>query len=118
LHKIAKNRALDEIKRAEHRRTEPLPEETELASFGDSDISFENSVILRQHFEEAMSRLLPRYQRILILRYYFRYSFDEIAEALNITPGNARKRHKRAIRALEAILDAMEDSESPDRTSS
>jgi len=53
---------------------------------------------------QALSRLSPADQDVLILRNYEQLSFDEIAYVLRIEPATARKRYGRALLRLGKIV--------------
>lgn len=56
-----------------------------------------------QCVREALSRLSPPDQDVLVLRNYEQLSFDEIAYVLRIEPATARKRYGRALLRLSKI---------------
>lgn len=50
--------------------------------------------------EAALNELHPVDQELLLMRFNFGYSFDEIAEMADLSPVNARKRVSRAVELL------------------
>jgi RNA polymerase sigma-70 factor, ECF subfamily len=62
-------------------------------------------VVVDAQLRQALSTLGHDERLVLILRYYFDLSFDEIAKTLNLTPAAARKRAGRALRRLRAELE-------------
>ena len=50
---------------------------------------------------EQIMRLSPRYRNILLLKYVYGADYQEIAQLMNITEGNARKLLQRAKEKLE-----------------
>jgi RNA polymerase sigma-70 factor (sigma-E family) len=71
------------------------------------ELSAESAVLLTEERKAvlvALRRLPPRRQIVLVLRFYFDLTDDEIAEALTIRPATVRSTATRALRALGALL--------------
>lgn len=57
-----------------------------------------------RHLLGAVAKLKDRDRRVIELRYFAEYSFDEIARALSISEGNAKVIHHRAIAQLQMFV--------------
>ena len=57
---------------------------------------------------DILKALPKQYGDILLLKYHYGYQENEIAELLNITPENARKRVQRAKKCLSKLLTERE----------
>lgn len=59
---------------------------------------------IRKHVRSALLKLPRRFMRVLLLREYFDYSYDEIAVILEISRGTVMSRLSRAREKLKKIL--------------
>lgn len=64
---------------------------------------------LRHMLAEKMKQLPERQQKAVVMRFFQNKSTDEIAAALNVSPGNARVLLSRALDKLEKDLSIMKD---------
>ncbi len=107
---VARNLALDEIRRAALRRTEPLdpPGEATLP-FADSgplpDRAAELSQV-RPHLEAAIAALPEEQREVFVLREYAGLGFREIAEISGAPENTVKSRMRYALEALRARLEA------------
>ncbi len=62
---------------------------------------------LRRMLAEKLQRLPERQQRAVVMRFFQEKDFDEIAAALDTTPGNVRVMLSRALDKLEKDLSGM-----------
>ncbi|MWV46334.1 sigma-70 family RNA polymerase sigma factor [Paenibacillus sp. HJL G12] len=58
---------------------------------------------------EAINRLPYKLRTVVIYRYYYDYTYEQIAELLRIPPGTAKSRVHLAIRQLRKGFDAEQD---------
>jgi RNA polymerase sigma-70 factor, ECF subfamily len=65
-------------------------------------------VVVDEQLRRALTTLGHDDRLVLVLRYYFDLSFDEIARTVNLTAAAARKRAGRALRRLRAELEEDE----------
>lgn len=64
---------------------------------------------LRRMLAEKLKRLPERQQRAVVMRYFQEKDFDEIAAALDTTPGNVRVMLSRALDKLEKDISGMKE---------
>lgn len=64
---------------------------------------------LRRMLAEQMQILPERQQKAIVMRYFQEKDFDEIASALDTTPGNVRVMLSRALDKLEIALSSMKE---------
>jgi len=62
-------------------------------------------VLVDRQLRQSLLTLGHDDRLVLVLRYYFDLSFDEIARTVNLTPAAARKRAGRALRRLRVELE-------------
>ncbi|MBI3574799.1 MAG: sigma-70 family RNA polymerase sigma factor [Gammaproteobacteria bacterium] len=93
LYRIAVNLRIDALRRARARPTEPLLEETAESTGGSAR---EEAAYLR----ELVSRLPEREQNLLLLRYWIGLSHREVAQALGLPEGTARRQCAEVIARL------------------
>ncbi len=78
---IARNRALDELKRKTMRSIEEFPELLELPGDDDPRLDLERSEEMRQ-LEACLARLEPKKREIVLLAYYHGLTREEIAQRI------------------------------------
>jgi RNA polymerase sigma-70 factor (ECF subfamily) len=112
LYRIARNKALDQLRRAKARPAEAAGE-TELAAVGDrpvqGDSSVEVAAELRWRAEQVRAGLnrLPEEQRVCVeLAYYEGMSQSQIAEQLGLPLGTIKTRLRLGVEKLERWLMA------------
>lgn len=74
----------------------------------------EQQMILEQgvtRMRDVISKLRPRYQRLVELRYFQEYTYDEIANELNIPMGTVKAQLYRAREMLQKILQEFDNPE-------
>jgi RNA polymerase sigma-70 factor (ECF subfamily) len=105
LYSVARNHAIDLLRRSG--RTEQLTSPEDIASH--SDRAQERFLITEPGADfgslRALIERLPHRQRLLLgLRYHLSFTTAEAAEALGITPENARQTERRALSFLRARI--------------
>ncbi|SHN78758.1 RNA polymerase sigma factor [Desulfitobacterium chlororespirans] len=101
---IAKNTAID-IGRKRSRRDSSLDEIENLV--GDEAVSIEDDIINREMFDILLKKIdeLPNaYGDLILLKYIYALSDQELAEMLGISPENVRMRISRARKKLKEML--------------
>lgn len=88
----------------------PVEELLESAEFESQDsieeqwISEEEKTKQMRHLTDALSKLTPRQQEFIQLRYYHDFTSDEIAKIMNINPQSIRNLHFRTLQQLRTEL--------------
>jgi RNA polymerase sigma factor (sigma-70 family) len=106
LFKIATNNCIDFIrkKRASHVSLDQSAD-------GEDSPDPESNLINQQkikHMRNVVSKLKPRYRKLVELRYFSEYSYDEIAEELDIPIGTVKAQ---LFRARELLLNILSRSQ-------
>ncbi|MCS7303042.1 MAG: sigma-70 family RNA polymerase sigma factor [Bacteroidota bacterium] len=70
---------------------------------------------LRQHVDEALTKLSPAQRTAFILRHYYDLSIREIAERMNNTEGTVKVLLFRAVRNLQKLLSFYRDNNAASR---
>ena len=111
LFKIATNNAIDFIRkrRANLISIDQTHEEdgTSHVSIQDNEPDPEESIIISQNItmvRSIVSKLKPRYRRLIELRYFSEFSYEEIATELNLPIGTVKAQLFRARELLSNIL--------------
>jgi len=114
LYKICRNAALDYLRAEQRRRTVSLTEEDEDGSENvidppDPDLLSDPQRRLEQKEDRlavraAINRLSREHREILVLRDMEGYSYEEIAEMLDLELGTVKSRINRARRAVKDFL--------------
>ena len=76
-------------------------------SYDDSDLA------TRLDLQRALARLSARDRAIVVLRYLEDRSVDDVARALDLSPGNVRVRASRALARLRGVVDRHQTGTSP-----
>ena len=128
LAKVCTNRCLDKLKSAHHKRMNyiglwlPEPLQTNVADAPEDLIDHKASLDFA--FLTVLDRLGPKERAAYLLREVFDYSYDEVADFLNLSPANSRQivsrarksiqsNHKPAVEAgtlQRALLDAFREA--------
>ncbi|MEA1877149.1 MAG: sigma-70 family RNA polymerase sigma factor [Bacteroidota bacterium] len=112
LFKIANNNAIDFI-RKQKGKTVPIDsqgrnqEDDTMIQLPSNDLDPEEELIKKQKailLQEVVDQLKPRYSRLVKLRYYKEYSYEEIAKALELPIGTVKAQLFRAKELLSTIL--------------
>lgn len=103
---IVRYRALDRI-RAESRRIEGQPLETELSIFEAIEDGSRQGVFCdtNQQLETCIEQLEHSQQRSILLAYYYGYSREEIAQQLSSPINTIKSWLRRGLRRLQLCLD-------------
>ena len=118
LFKIATNNCIDFIrkKRASHvslDQTVDGEESLAPSSLIQSDSMDPEAYMINKqkikHMRKVVSRLKPRYRKLVELRYFKEYSYDEIAEELDIPIGTVKAQLFRARELLLNILNRSQE---------
>lgn len=118
LFKIASNNCIDFIRKRKANliSIDQGPEDAEGNYMSPSSIipasspDPEESLIKEQNIllvQEVVSKLKPRYRRLIELRYFKEYSYEEIAEELNLPLGTVKAQLFRARELLSNILSNL-----------
>jgi RNA polymerase sigma-70 factor (ECF subfamily) len=118
LFKIATNNCIDFIRkrRASHVSLDQSVDEEDTLSPSamiQSDTPDPESNLISQqkvkHMRDVVSRLKPRYRKLVELRYFSEYSYEEISEELDIPIGTVKAQLFRARELLLNILSRSQD---------
>ncbi|MEA1887549.1 MAG: sigma-70 family RNA polymerase sigma factor [Bacteroidota bacterium] len=112
LFRIATNNCIDFIRK---KKSAPTPveqqqdEQDDPASHLQSDMPGPEEEMMQQqkirHLSDVVSQLKPKYRRLIELRYYNEYSYEEIANELNLPLGTVKAQIFRAKELLYNILN-------------
>lgn len=116
LFKIANNNAIDYLRR-QHNKTISIDsqgrdaDEDNPVQLQSDSLDPEEEMIHNQKadlMKTIVSKLKPRYNRLVQLRYFEEYSYEEIAETLNLPLGTVKAQLFRAKELLYHIITAKE----------
>ncbi|MEJ5316428.1 MAG: sigma-70 family RNA polymerase sigma factor [Tenuifilum sp.] len=118
LFKIASNNCIDFIRKRKANliSIDQGPEDAEGNSMSPSSVipastpDPEENLIKEQNIrliQEVVSKLKPRYRKLIELRYFKEYSYEEIAEELNLPLGTVKAQLFRARELLSNILSNL-----------
>lgn len=102
LYRVAVNTCYDAIRKAQRRRTEPLPEITDPAD--DSALDDLASVELRPDIEAALADLPEEYRSAVVLADLEGLALQTVSEILEVPVGTVKSRVFRGRRLLAAAL--------------
>ncbi len=105
---IARNAALDELRRRQRQPQSELPEE--MAGDRDHDEAFEQ-LARRTTVREALAALPLREREVVLLKFHGQLSNSELAKALDVSESNAGTRLHRALTRLREQCDGLEREE-------
>jgi RNA polymerase sigma factor (sigma-70 family) len=105
LQRIARNHAIDVLRREKFSRVEDEDRLTHLLeAAGDSPAGPDDGWLDDERTALAVSTLPVEQQQMLLLRFGFGFKSDEVAEVLGCSPESVRKQQSRALRRLEETL--------------
>jgi RNA polymerase sigma factor (sigma-70 family) len=120
LFKIASNNCIDFIRKKKNSTTYSLDKPFENSDGGEIQIDIKSSaldpeekIIKKQKIllmHEVVEKLKPRYRELIELRYFKEYSYEEIAEQLDIPIGTVKAQLFRAREFLYNIMKSKEGS--------
>lgn len=105
---IARNAALDELRRRRRQPQSELPQE--LSDERESEGPFEQ-IERRATVRDALSALPLREREVVLLKFHGQLSNSELAKALDVSESNAGTRLHRALTRLREECDALDREE-------
>ena len=105
---IARNAALDELRRRRRQPQSELPEE--MAGDHDHDEAFEQ-LARRATVRDALAALPLREREVVLLKFHGQLSNSELARALDVSESNAGTRLHRALTRLREKCNELDDRE-------
>ncbi|MDH3680528.1 MAG: sigma-70 family RNA polymerase sigma factor [Acidimicrobiia bacterium] len=106
LSRITTNTFLDRVRKQKRRPTVPLPEEPDRVIAGTPDLETEIAARdLPDHLQALLADLAPEYRAAVVLKDVIGFSYEEIAEQLDIPVGTVRSRIHRGRRRLRQALE-------------
>ena len=107
LSRITTNTFLDQVRKKRRRPTVPLPDEPDRVLPGSAGVDAElDSRDLPDHLQALLLELPPDYRAVVVLKDVLSFSYEEIAEALDIPIGTVRSRIYRGRARLREALAA------------
>ena len=113
-YRVATNACLDELRRRQRRRAEPLPEQ--LAGGRSDPVGEQTST--RLDLDAALAALAEEFRVPVVLRDQAGLSYDEISAVLSIPPGTVRSRIARGRARLAEMLGAGNQTHAAERQNS
>ncbi len=109
LSRITTNAFLDGVRRQKRRPQDPLPEENpeRVLPTTESAADALDAAVLPEHLQAALRDLPEDYRTAVVLCDVLDFSYEEIAEALDIPVGTVRSRIHRGRARLRAAVEAM-----------
>lgn len=106
LSRITTNTFLDQVRRQKRRPTVALPDDAERVLVGSPGLEAEMaSRDLPDHLQELLLELPPDYRVAVVLKDVLSYSYEEIAEIVDVPVGTVRSRiHRGRGRLREALV--------------
>ena len=116
LFRIATNNCIDFIRKKKSSPTaieQQQDEQDDPAAHLQSDMPGPEEEMMQKqkirHLSHVVSQLKPKYRRLIELRYYKEYSYEEIANELNLPLGTVKAQIFRAKELLYNILNKTEN---------
>jgi RNA polymerase sigma-70 factor (ECF subfamily) len=107
LSRITTNAFLDRVRREQRRPVSPLPDEPDRVIAGSPGIEAELAdADLPEHLQALLADLPPEFRVPVVLKDVFGYSYEDIAERLDVPIGTVRSRIHRGRSRLREALDA------------
>jgi len=109
LSRITTNAFLDGVRRQKRRPQDPLPEEDpeRVLPTAASAADALDAAVLPEHLQAALADLPEDYRTAVVLCDVLDFSYEEIADALDIPVGTVRSRIHRGRARLRAAVEAM-----------
>lgn len=109
LSRITTNAFLDRVRRQKRRPTDALPEDDPDRVLPPSDSAADalDAAVLPEHLQEALADLPEDYRAAVVLCDVLGFSYEEIAESLDIPVGTVRSRIHRGRARLRTAVEAM-----------
>ncbi len=109
LSRITTNAFLDGVRRQKRRPQDPLPEENpeRVLPTAVSAADALDAAVLPEHLQAALRDLPEDYRTAVVLCDVLDFSYEEIAEALDIPVGTVRSRIHRGRARLRSAVEAM-----------
>ena len=105
LSRITTNAFLDRVRKQKRRPTQALPDEPDRYIEGSPGADAEAAQRdLPQHIQDALADLTPDYRAPVVLKDVIGYSYEEIAEILDVPIGTVRSRIHRGRTRLRTVL--------------
>jgi RNA polymerase sigma factor (sigma-70 family) len=105
LSRITTNAFLDDVRRRNRRPADPLPEDPERVLEGEPDATAALArERLPEYIERALADLPPEFRAPVVLKDVLGYSYEEIAEIIDIPVGTVRSRIHRGRARLREVL--------------
>jgi len=105
LSRITTNTFLDRVRTQKRRPTIPLPDEPDRVLAGSPDLHAEMAARdLPDHLQELLLGLPPDYRVVVVLKDVLSFSYEEIAEMIDVPIGTVRSRIHRGRRRLREAL--------------
>jgi RNA polymerase sigma-70 factor, ECF subfamily len=109
LSRIATNAFLDDVRRRKRRPADVMPEYEMLERAAPTSVGADEQLAidsLPEHVQEALRGLPPDYRAAVVLCDVLDFSYEEIAEALDIPVGTVRSRIHRGRARLRQAVEA------------
>ena len=105
LSRITTNTFLDQVRKQRRRPTVPLPDDPDRVLMGSPDAAAESaSRDLPDHLQELLMDLPPDYRVVVVLKDVLSFSYEEIADMVDVPIGTVRSRiHRGRGRLREAL---------------
>jgi|SRR5579859_1690060 len=102
------------VDRARHNKKSAAPIFiSDLSTIAETDIAYapdiDQSIYQRQEIQRVLKLMPDQYQRALILRAYYGYSFQKCASIENTTPATMKARYWRAIASFRKMYKSGEE---------
>ncbi|MEM7274528.1 MAG: sigma-70 family RNA polymerase sigma factor [Actinomycetota bacterium] len=107
LSRITTNTFLDRVRKQKRRPTVPLPDEPDRVIAGSPDVDAEMAARdLPDHLQALLMTLQPEYRIAVVLKDVLSFSYEEIAEMVDVPIGTVRSRIHRGRGRLREALTA------------
>jgi RNA polymerase sigma-70 factor (ECF subfamily) len=109
LSRITTNAFLDRVRQKKRRPTDALPEDDPDRVLPSSESAAEalDAAVLPEHLQQALADLPEDYRAAVVLCDVLGFSYEEIAESLDVPVGTVRSRIHRGRARLRTAVEAM-----------